>query len=282
MVEVEAESAAKHFLLTNSNPKTSPLIIGHRGASALTPENTLAAFARALDDGADGVELDVRLARDGVPVVIHDESLRRTALREGLVAETTSGELGKVDAGSWFNRAHRHLARPEYSQEFIPTLEQVLAFFKNQPAKPVIYVEMKTSQAEDTSVDLSRSVIQLILNQNLKNRVVVVSFNLRAVAQIKTIDPTIRTGALFEPRRNTVKTILKHPMITAALDCGADEILLHRLIAHRRIVEFSLENHLLPVVWTVDDPSWARRAASLGIGAVITNNPAAMLAGVDL
>lgn len=263
-------------MLPNSNPKISPLIIGHRGASALTPENTLAAFRRALDDGADGVELDVRLARDGVPVVIHDESLRRTALREGLVAEKTSSELGKVDAGSWFNRARPALARPEYSQEFIPTLEQVLSFFQNQPAKPVVYIEMKTDQAGDTSVDLSRSVVQLVLNHNLNNRVVVVSFNLRAVAQIKTIDPTIRTGALFEPRRNTVKTILKHPMITAALDCGADEILLHRLIAHRRIVEFSLENHLLPVVWTVDDPSWARRAASLGIGAVITNNPAGM------
>jgi glycerophosphoryl diester phosphodiesterase len=268
--------------LSNSISKISPLIIGHRGASALTPENTLAAFARAIDDGANGVELDVRLARDGVPVVIHDESLRRTALREGLVAETTSSELRKVDAGSWFNRAHPLLALPEYSQEFVPTLDQVLAFFKNQPTKQVIYVEMKTNHAGDSYVDLSRSVVQLVLNHGLKSHVVVVSFNLMAVAQIKTIDPSIRTGALFEPRRNTVKIIRKHPMIKAALDCGADEILLHRLIARRRIVESSLENHLQPVVWTVDDPKWARRAASLGIGAVITNNPAAMVAGSRL
>jgi glycerophosphoryl diester phosphodiesterase len=268
--------------LPNSISKIWPLIIGHRGASALAPENTLASFARAIDDGANGVELDVRLARDGVPVVIHDESLRRTALREGLVAKTTSSELRKTDAGSWFNHAHPRLARTEYSQEFVPTLDQVLAFFKNHPAKPeVVYVEMKTNHAEKTYLDLSRSVVQLIRNHGLKSRVVVVSFNLGAVAQIKTIDPSIRTGALFEPRRNTVKAIRKHPMITAALDCGADEILLHRLIAHRRIVELSLENHLRPVVWTVDDPKWARRAESLGIGAVITNNPAAMVKGVE-
>ena len=268
--------------MLNSISKISPLIIGHRGASALAPENTLASFARAIEDGADGVELDVRLARDGVPVVIHDESLRRTALRAGLVADSTSSELHKVDAGSWFNRVHTRLARPEYSQEFVPSLDQVLAFFKNHPANAgVVYVEMKINHAEDTYVDLCRSVVELVRVHELKSRVVVVSFKLMAVAQIKMIDPSIRTGALFEPRRNTVKTIRKHPMITAALDCGADEILLHRLIAHRRIIEFSLENRLQPVVWTVDDPKWTRRAASLGIGAVITNNPAAMIKGVE-
>ncbi|MDQ3754751.1 MAG: glycerophosphodiester phosphodiesterase, partial [Acidobacteriota bacterium] len=65
---------------------TPPLIIGHRGASAVAPENTLGAFARALDDGADGIEFDVRLARDGVPIVIHDATLKRTALQDGAVA----------------------------------------------------------------------------------------------------------------------------------------------------------------------------------------------------
>jgi glycerophosphoryl diester phosphodiesterase len=70
--------------------KKSPLIIGHRGASALAPENTLAAFARAFDDGADGIELDVRLARDGVPVVIHDPSLSHTGRLKARVARLTS------------------------------------------------------------------------------------------------------------------------------------------------------------------------------------------------
>jgi glycerophosphoryl diester phosphodiesterase len=264
--------------LPNSNSKISPLIIGHRGAAAVAPENTLTSFARAFADGAAGVELDVRLARDGVPIVIHDANLRRTALRDGLVAKTTSSELAMTDVGSWFNRAHPQLARTEYARQFVPSLDQVLAFAKNHPQPVVIYVEMKTDQAEDSYVDLSRSVVQLIREHGLGSRVVVVSFNLKAVAQIKAIDPSIRTGALFEPRRNTVKIIRRRPMITAALECGAEEILLHRSIANRRTLELCLESGLLPVVWTVDDPKWVGRASNLGIHAVITNDPAAMVA----
>lgn len=224
-----------------------------------------------------GIELDVRLSRDGVPVVIHDANLRRTALREGLVAEMISREIGMTEVGSWFNRAHPQLARAEYTRQFVPTLDQVLAFVKNHPKAVAIYVEMKTDQAESTYVDLSRAVVQLIRNQGLGGRVVVVSFNLKAIAQIKTIDPSIHTGALFEPRRNTVKIIRKHPMISAALECGAEEILLHRSIATRRNVDLSLESDLRPVVWTVDDPKWVRRAATSGIHALITNNPAVMV-----
>ena len=225
-----------------------------------------------------GIELDVRLARDGVPVVIHDANLRRTALREGLVAQMISSELGMVEVGSSFDRAHPQLARPEYTRQFVPTLDQVLAFVKDHPKAVVIYVEMKTDRAESTYVDLSRAVVQLIREHGLGSRVVVVSFNLKAVSQIKTIDPSIRTGALFEPRRNTVKIIRKHPMISAALECGAEEILLHRSIATRRNVDLSLESDLRPVVWTVDDPKWVHRVATSEIHAVITNNPAAMVA----
>ena len=224
-----------------------------------------------------GIELDVRLARDGVPVVIHDASLRRTALRKGLVAEATSSELGITEVGSWFNRAHPQLARPEYVRQFVPTLDQVLAFVKDHPQAVAIYVEMKTDQAESTYVELSRAVVQLIRDHSLRSRVVVVSFNLNAVARIKTIDCSIHTGALFEPRRDTMKIIRKHPMIAAARECGAEEILLHRSIANRRNVALSLESDLLPVVWTVDDPKWVRRAASLGLHAIITNSPEAMV-----
>jgi glycerophosphoryl diester phosphodiesterase len=239
----------------------------------------MASFAKAFAEGADGVELDVRLASDGVPVVIHDPTLQRTGLCKGAVAEMTSSELAMSDVGRWFNHAHPRLAKAEYTGQFVPTLYQVLRFVKAHSARPgVIYVEMKTDHAEDTYVDLCRAVVKLIRDHGLKDRVVVVSFNLKAVAQIKSLDAAIRTGALFEPRRHTVKILLKHPMIAAALECGAEEILLHRLIANRRIVDLSLESDLLPVVWTVDDPKWVRRAASLGIHAVITNDPAAMIA----
>ena len=256
-----------------------PLIIGHRGASAVAPENTLDAFARALDEGADGVELDVRLARDGVPVVIHDATLRRTGLREGIVAEMTSTELSRIDVGSWFNRANPQFTDTEYAAQFVPTLDQVFRFCSENPSrKAIIYVEMKTDKAEQSSDELARSVVQSVTEFEFRSRVVVVSFNLNALAFIKKIDAGICTGALFEPRRTARKLMSTRRMIASAIDRGADEILLHRLMATRGLVRCALENGLRPAVWTVDDSKWIRRAKALGLHAVITNIPAEMAA----
>jgi glycerophosphoryl diester phosphodiesterase len=265
--------------LPHTISQTAPLIIGHRGASALAPENTLAAFSRALVDGAAGVELDVRLAGDGVPVVTHDATLRRTGLHQGIVAKMTSSELGQTDVGSWFNSSYPRLARAEYSRQVVPTLDQVFDLLKNPSTRSaLVYVEMKTDKAAATYPELAAAVAQLIKDRDLRSRAVVVSFNLKAIAHIKKIDSNIATGALFEPRRNLVKTMRKHPMITAAVECGADQILLHRLIATRRLVDLAAKNDLRSVVWTVDDPKWMRRGEVFGIHALITNNPAEMMA----
>src|SRR6185312_12061571 len=101
------------------------------GASALAPENTLAAFATALRDGADGIEFDVRLSSDGVPVVIHDATLGRTAMIKTAVSALTAAELCTVEVGSWFNRKFSHLARPEFAREPVPTLAQVFESFSS-------------------------------------------------------------------------------------------------------------------------------------------------------
>jgi glycerophosphoryl diester phosphodiesterase len=190
----------------------------------------------------------------------------------------TSAELSQADVGSWFNRTHPSLARAEYIRQSVPTLAQVFDLFKKRAG--VIYVEMKTDKAQGTYVDLAGSVAQLVDDQRLGSRVVIVSFNLKAIARIKAINHAITTGALFEPGRNPVKTLRQHPMITAALDCGADQILLHRLIATQRLVSLATKNDLRPVVWTVDEPKWMRRRAEFGIYAVITNNPALMAASI--
>src|ERR1044071_4382596 len=104
----------------------SPLVIAHRGASAHAPENTLAAFRRALEVGADGVEFDVRLSRDGVPAVIHDSTLERTGGRADKVSKLTALELQDVDVGSWFNRKHPERADQAFADERVPLLTQVL------------------------------------------------------------------------------------------------------------------------------------------------------------
>src|SRR5438270_9008383 len=117
-----------------SLPINLPLIIGHRGNSAEAPENTIAAFARALNDGADGIEFDVRLARDRTPVVIHDATLKRTGGLPAAVSALSSAELTRLDVGSWFNRKFKSQARAEYALETVPTLGRLLEFMAGNEA----------------------------------------------------------------------------------------------------------------------------------------------------
>jgi glycerophosphoryl diester phosphodiesterase len=247
-----------------------PLIIGHRGASALAPENTLVAFERALDAGADGLEFDVHLAADGVPIVIHDDTLKRTGQRPGLVADFTSKELTQVDAGSWFNRKVPALADASFTHARIPTVAQLFALVKSR--RPILYVELKGVKARD----LAAPVAALIAKFNFKAQVVVESFDHAAITESKRVDPTIRTAALFE-------RTLKHPRPSArwllgrAAVAGADEIALHYSMAGRREVEHLNKEGYPVVIWTADNPIWVKRACLYGIHAIITNNPAVLL-----
>src|ERR1044072_5920589 len=115
----------------------TPLIIGHRGASAVAPENTMAAFREAIAVGADGIEFDVRLTRDGVPVVIHDSTLRRTGGLSLRIAELTWAEVAKVDVGSWFSRS--------FANETVPSLAELFTLFQSNNS--TLYLEMKCDSA---------------------------------------------------------------------------------------------------------------------------------------
>jgi glycerophosphoryl diester phosphodiesterase len=251
-----------------------PLIIGHRGASAVAPENTLAAFERAMLEGADGIEFDVRLAGDGMPVVIHDATLERTGLVNGIVSQITSEELQVIDVGSWFN-LRSGAKSTEFFGERLPTLQHVFDFFSDKAA--FLYLEMKSDIASEGK--LADAVVESIQQNSMRGRVIVESFDLSLIEQVKSLDPSIRTAALFEPR-------VSHPMslmramkpVDLAKQVGAEEIALHHALASRRVIEKAKEAGLGVVVWTVDNPDWIERARSLGVTALITNNPARMLA----
>jgi glycerophosphoryl diester phosphodiesterase len=253
------------------NPNRTPLIIGHRGASAVAPENTLAAFARAFRDGADGIELDVRLSRDHVPMVIHDASVGRGGERKRRIAYTSSEKLKQIDVGSWFNRQHREMARLEYTRQTIPTLDDVFRLVANQPNKElIVYVELKAGRIKKRNAELASAVIEVIARHKIQHTVVVISFNLWTIARIKQLDSSIRTGALFGQRQGRVTSIKR--IITRAKRCGADEILLNHLIVTPRAINCSIKAGLAPVVWTVDDRAWIARSRQLGIHALMANN----------
>ena len=110
-----------------------PVIFAHRGYSTKAPENTIAAFDLAFQAGAHGIEIDVRLTNDGIPVVIHDRSVKRTTTTSGLIDRLTLHQIKSMDAGSWFSS--------KFSGERIPTLEQVLERYGK---KHLINVELKS------------------------------------------------------------------------------------------------------------------------------------------
>ena len=252
---------------------SGPLIIGHRGASAVAPENTLAAFARAMADGADGIEFDVRLARDGVPVVIHDPTLERTGLTTGKIAELSSEELQSADVGTWFGRRLKPTSL-DFAGERLPSLSQVFDFFGNTAG--LLYLEMKAEVEDD--IRFATAVVRAIRDHSLVERVIVESFILSLIQEVKNIDSQIRTAALFEPKRsNPLSLIPRMKLIDLAKACGANEIALHHSLATRYLIEKARQSELRAVVWTVDNPDWVERARSLGISALITNNPATMI-----
>jgi len=255
----------------------APLIVGHRGASAVAPENTLAALARALDDGADGVEFDVRLARDRVPVVVHDATLARTALRPERVDALTSSELRRVDAGSWFNRRFPALARDEFAGEGVPALSEALELMA--PRARVVYVEMKCDAGEDYP-RLAREVVGRIRELNLSDRAVVKSFDHAAVREARRLAPDIRAAALFDAAWSR-PFISAREAVARTLACGAQEISLHRALLRRPVVEAARRHDLETIIWTADTPVWLRRARRLGLRAVITNRPAEMRAALE-
>ena len=272
-LHVEAALPSDSNLLPDSN---FPLIIAHRGASAVAPENTLAAFERALLDGADGIEFDVRLTRDRLPVVIHDATLKRTAGFDASIAALSSAELATIDVGSWFNRRFPARARAEYSGEAVPTLSRVFELIA--PRCRLLYVELKCEAAETTS--LVEKAVAEVRTHELEKRVVLESFSLAAIAEVKRIAPELRTAAAFERRPGrpliSPRTLLRH-----ALACHADELALARLLVSHYTVEAARACGLQTVVWTVDHPSWIKRAISFGLRAVITNDPAGMRAALD-
>lgn len=244
----------------------SPLIIGHRGASAVAPENTTAAFREALAVGADGIEFDVRLTRDGVPVVIHDRTLRRTAGLPHRVADLTWAEISEIDVGSWFAGT--------FANETVPSLAELFTLFQSNNS--TLYLEMKCdSPAEQRP--LAEACVKAIDEHLLRSRVVVECFQLPALKILKEIDPDIKTVALFEPSFTNPSVLSDQRVINRATDIGAAALALHHRLARESLVQKAKVAGLHVAVWTVDDPAWIERARAVGIDALITNNPAVML-----
>lgn len=256
-----------------SDGKHSPLIIAHRGASAYAPENTLASIRRAVAVGADGVEFDVRLSKDGIPIVIHDADLERTCGRTEKVSEMTAEQLVRIDAGSWFNVVHRKKADKAFEDQRIPTLAGILNELKDFDG--VIYIELKCREAD--AERLAKAVCSVLAYVRPTGKVIVKSFRLAAIPVVRMLAPDVTTAALFAPKVMTMLRKEKY-LVKLAESFGADELSLHYSLATRRLMEKAHEHGFPVAIWTADHLRLLKRAAKLGVSAIITNDPEKMLA----
>jgi glycerophosphoryl diester phosphodiesterase len=224
-----------------------PRVVAHRGGAREAPENTLAAFAHAVACGADGVELDARLAADGEIVVFHDDDLGRFHPAAASVDESAAQELAALDLGR---------RRPRFRGERIPTLAQALAV-----VAPLALVNVELKPGGDPA-RLAAAAVAAIEAAGLARRAVVTSFDAELVARVGALRPALARGVVLDAAP-TDDRWLGHPALS--LSCA---------LARRGWAERAGAAGLRVLVWTENDPRRLAGWSRLGVEAVITDRPA--------
>jgi glycerophosphoryl diester phosphodiesterase len=219
------------------------IIMGHRGAAALAPENTLLSIAMAMEIGVDAVEIDVHLSKDKEIVVIHDATLDRTTNGTGAVSSHTLEEMKRLDAGKG---------------QTIPTLQEVMDFIHG---KVKLVIELKDEGTEGP-------VVELIQRNRLMENVYVISFWHRLVRTVKDIEGRIKTGVLF----------VGCPVdASIAAHVSADALVMKYTFVDKRFVDMAHGEGLTVFIWNIDDPHLVKPYADTGVDGMGSNDPRVLI-----
>lgn len=237
------------------------LNIGHRGAAGEAPENTLASFDLALRRGADGIELDVHLSSDGIPVVIHDARLDRTTSGGGPVSHLPLAVLRRLDAGSWFNRRYPARAHNRYAGLKIPTLAEVLKLIHKRNC--LVFIEIK--QDRDRYPGIEEKVLEEIYRAGAASLTTVISFSLPTLARVRELDSRMALGLDFS-----------RPLLAfrSAASIAATVLLPHWALATRRFTRRARLAGFRVMVWDVNPRVLMRAKILDGVDGIITSHPA--------
>lgn len=233
-----------------------PFVIAHRGAAGIAPENTLAAISRAADLGARWVEVDVRCTADGVPVVIHDQTLDRTTDGKGPVGERTSVQLASLDAGTWFD--------PGFAGARIPTLSQVLAACADRGLG--LNAELKPAGGDEIAV--AQAVAEQVTAW--RHPLLVSSADHALLAAFHRQAPGVALAALYRSAPS--------PDDVHRLDLPLAAVSLSRRGLGRADVSRLAGTGLAVLVYTVNKVAEARRLRDWGVDGVFTDHPQRLLA----
>jgi glycerophosphoryl diester phosphodiesterase len=237
----------------------SPWIIAHRGASGYTPENTMAAFERAVQLGAGFIETDLHLTRDARFVAIHDDTLERTSNGRGPVRDHTLAELRALDVGLWYDR--------QFAGQQIPTLEEILAFARQHDV--VFYLEIKQGSAWG----MDHALVGALQSAENAARTVVISFDAKTLAPLPKLDPGIMMGLLVDKAQpDLVKT---------ATELGARQLCPRANLITRDLVDSAHSADLQVVTWTVNGPAQMRSLIQIGVDGIMTDRPDRLRAVIE-
>ena len=232
------------------------LVIAHRGASGHAPENTLAAFRKAIAQRAAFIETDLQLSRDARFVAIHDDTVNRTTNGQGAVHDLTLPELQRLDAGQWFGS--------EFAGERIPTLEEILEFSKKHDV--VFYLELKPSG----SWGGEHALIGALRESGEIPRTVVISFDSEILGGLRQIEPTLMTGVLYDGQ-------IEKP-IERALEVGARQLAVRANLVTPALLMEARKSDLQVVCWTVNHPAHMRLLIEAGVDGIMSDYPDRLVA----
>ncbi|WP_322903693.1 glycerophosphodiester phosphodiesterase [Paenibacillus campi] len=225
----------------------------HRGASGHCPENTMAAFRRGLELGATGIETDVQMSKDGILVLIHDESVQRTTGQAGEISELHSDEIRRLDAGSWYGN--------EFASERIPTLDELLDWAMSNEL--ILNLELKNNIKPYTGME--EKLIQAVRARGLEQRILISSFNHYALLTCKRLAPDIRTGILYVEN-------LVDPW-NYARNIGAEALHPYHLTMEPFIVQHANAAGIVSNPFTINELERMRALIEMGCAGIITDYP---------
>ncbi|MCY4070897.1 MAG: glycerophosphodiester phosphodiesterase family protein [Chloroflexi bacterium] len=245
--------SAKFTSIQEAMASGETLVMAHRGAMASAPMNTMAAFELALEQGADGIELDVQRSGDGHAVILHDFSVDATTDGGGAVAEKSLPELRELDAGSWFSS--------DYTGERIPSLDQV---FASLGGRTLFNVEIKSGSAGSGLVE--EQVAACIRRFSLANRVLVSSFDPYVLLNFRLLMPNVMIGFLYDPELPSKYLIPLKKLSHEARHPRHDMV-------DEAYMRWARQNDYYVNTWTVNELERALELRKLGVNAIISNDP---------
>jgi len=257
--------------LPSGEPRASgPRVIAHRGASDILAEHTLAAYLQAIEDGADGLECDVRLTADGHLVCVHDRSVRRTSNGRGVVSTLELAELERLDWGSWKNPwADLDDEGPDLAEVGVLTLDRLLQVIASAPRPIELAVETKHPTRYGGLVE--RRVVEVLAAHGAADgsggRVRVMSFSWASLRRLRGLAPALSTVYLLDRASRRLKTG-ELPRGVRALGPSIDLVRRDRDLVAR----VHARGHQVHV-WTVNDPPDVELCADLGVDVLITDRP---------